>query len=253
MVRPTSKPKNTSKKLSTLIKTLSRRKAKSDSCENETLSLLQLPDMVLENILLQAHPFTALALAATCKHLHSEVQRHHSDICMKLLVQPEIRVQVTGHSEVRSKGKSSLPKVPSLGTYLTQRPNTYQLVVRNQWTVRAAEVLLQMLLTQQVDSDQVWTALMPGAELEKKMYVDCVAKCVGDAGIDAEKSWDVTLAIRVPVKLSQEEFDALVPSCQPFIKRVREQLAEVTYRSVEDMQLRILFESVNWYRVFRST
>ena len=57
----------------------------------------------------------------------------------------------------------------------------------------------------------------------------------------------------MPVKLSQEEFEALVPSCQPFVKRVRELLAEVTNKSVEDMQLRILFESVNWYRVFRST
>ena len=110
-----------------------------------------------------------------------------------------------------------------------------------------------MLLTQQVDSSQVWTALMPEVEHEKKMYMDCIASCVGNAGIDARRTWDITLAIRVPVKLSQEEFEALVPSCQPFVKRVRDLLAEVTNKSVEDMQLRILFESVNWYRVFRST
>ncbi len=240
MARPTNKPKLTGKKLTTLIKTLSRRKGKAVSDQTESMSLLQLPDFVLENILLQAHPITALALGATCKQLHAELRRHHSDICMKLLLQPENRVQITAHSE--AKPKSSLPKVPSLGTYLTQRAFTYQLVVRNQWTVRSAEVLLQMLLTQQVDSSQVWTALMPEAEHEKNMYMDCAASC-----------WDITLAIRVPVKLSQEEFEALVPSCQPFVKRVRELLAEVTNKSVEDMQLRILFESVNWYRVFRST
>ncbi|DBA94791.1 TPA: hypothetical protein ACH3X1_002336 [Trebouxia sp. C0004] len=170
---------------------------------------------------------------------------------MKLLLQPENRVQIAANNEAKSK--SSLPKVPSLGTYLTQRAFTYQLVVRNQWTVRSAEVLLQMLLTQQVDSSQVWTALMPEAEDEKNMYMDCIASCVGNAGIDAQRTWDITLAIRVPVKLSQEEFEALVPSCQPFVKRVRELLAEVTQKSVEDMQMRILFESVNWYRVFRST
>jgi len=200
---------------------------------------------------LQAHPLTALALGGTCKQLHSELGRHHTDICMKLLAQPENRVQITAHSE--AKTKSSLPKVPSLGTYLTQRAYTYQLVVRNQWTVSSAEVLLHMLLTQQIDSSQVWTALMPEPELEQKMYTDCIQSCVGSTGIDAQRTWDVTLAIRVPVKLSQAEFDALVPSCQPFIRRVREQLALVTEKSVEDMQLRILFESVNWYRVFRST
>ena len=251
MARPTNKPKLTGKMLTTLIKTLSRRKGKAVSDQTESMSLLQLPDFVLENILLQAHPITALALGATCKQLHAELGRHHSDICLKLLLQPENRVQTTAHSEAKSK--SSLPKVPSLGTYLTQRAFTYQLVVRNQWTVRSAEVLLQMLLTQQIDSSQVWTALMPEVEHEKKMYMDCIASCVGNAGIDAQRTWDITLAIRVPVKLSQEEFEALVPSCQPFVKRVRELLAEVTNKSVEDMQLRILFESVNWYRVFRST
>ncbi|KAL0041480.1 hypothetical protein WJX79_004984 [Trebouxia sp. C0005] len=147
MARPTNKPKLTGKKLTSLIKTLSRRKGKAVPNQTESLPLLQLPDFVLENILLQAHPITALALGATCKQLHAEVRRHHSDICMKLLLQPENRVQITAHSEAKSK--SSLPKVPSLGTYLTQRAFTYQLVVRNQWTVRSAEVLLQMLLTQQ--------------------------------------------------------------------------------------------------------
>ena len=251
MARPTNKPKLTGKKLKTLIKTLSRKKGKAVSDQTESMSLLQLPDFVLENMLLQAHPITALALGATCKQLHAELRRHRSDICMKLLLQPENRVQITARSEAKSK--SSLPKVPSLGTYLTQRAFTYQLVVRNQWTVRSAEVLLQMLLTQQIDSSQVWTALMPEVEHEKKMYMDCIASCVGNAGIDARRTWDITLAIRVPVKLSQEEFEALVPSCQPFVKRVRDLLAEVTNKSVEDMQLRILFESVNWYRVFRST
>lgn len=253
MTRPTSKAKSNGRKLTTLIKTLSRRKSKAVSDQDEKLSLLQLPDFVLENILLQAHPVAALALGATCKHLHTELIRHQSDICLKLLTQPENQVNTIVYSDAKPKSKSSLPAVPSLGTYLSQRSYRYQMVVRNQWTVKSAEVLLHMLLTQQTDSVQVWTALLPEPELEKKMYTDCIHRCVGTAGIDPQSTWDVTLAIRVPVKLSQAEFDALVPGCQPFIRRVREQLAEVTGKSVEDLQLRILFESVNWYRVFRST
>ena len=106
MARPTNKPKLTGKKLTTLIKTLSRRKGKAISDQTESTSLLQLPDFVLENILLQAHPITAIALGTTCKQLHAELGRH-SDICMKLLLQPENRVQIAAHSEAKSK--SSLP------------------------------------------------------------------------------------------------------------------------------------------------
>lgn len=174
-------------------------------------------------------------------------------MCKKFLYQPENQVQITVHNETKSKSKSVVPKVPTLGTYVTQRSFTYQLVVRNQWSVRGAEVLLHMLLTKQFDPDEVWDALLPDHAAEKQMYTDCIQNCVGTAGIDINRIWDVTLAVRVPVKLSQAEFDALVPGCQPFIRRVRELLADVTNKSVEDMQLRILFESVNWYRVFRST
>lgn len=109
-----------------------------------------------------------------------------------------------------------------------------------------------MLLTQEVDSQQVWTALLPSLDAEKQMYQDSVINCVGVEGIDGSRIWDVTLAIRVPVRLSQAEFDALVPCCQPFVSRVRTQLAAITDRDTEDLPLRILFESVNWYRVFRS-
>ena len=250
MARPASKSRSTSKKITTLLKSLSRRKGKAVAEQGESLSLLQLPDNILEIVLLQAHPLAAIALGATCKHLHTELARHHADICKKFLHQPENQVQITVHNE--SKSKSVVPKVSTVGTYVTQRSFTYQLVVRNQWSVSSAEVLLHMLLTKQFDPDEVWDALLPDLAQERQMYTDCIQSCVGSAGIDINRIWDVTLAIRVPVKLSQAEFDALVPGCQPFVRRVRELLAEVTNKSFEDLHLRILFESVNWYRVFRS-
>ena len=214
------------------------------------MSLLLLPDNVLELVLLQAHPLAALALGATCKHLHTELARHHRSICRKFLLQPENQVQITTHGEMKSR--SFVPKTPTLGTYATQGSFTYQLVVRNHWSARGAEVLLHMLLTKQFDPNEVWTALLPTLAQERKMYSDCVQNCVGSAGMDINRIWDVHVAIRFPVKLSQAEFDALVPGCQPFISRVRELLADVTSKSVEDMHTRILFQSVNWYRVFRS-
>lgn len=214
------------------------------------MHLLQLPDNVLENVLLQAHPLAALALGATCKHLHTELARHNRDICKKFLHQPENQVRITTQSEAKSI--SCGPKTPTLGTYATQGCFTYQLVVRNHWSVRGAEVLLHMLLTKQFDPDEVWYALLPTLAQEIQMYSDCVQNCVGSAGIDVNRIWDVHIAIRVPVKLSQAEFDALVPGCQPFIRRVRGLVAEVTNRSAEDLHVRILFQSVNWYRVFRS-
>ena len=251
MARPANKYRSTSKKLTTLLKSLNRRKCKDTAEQGESLSLLQLPDNVLETVLLQAHPLAALALGATCKHLHAELARHHADICKKFLYQPENQVQVTVQN--KAKSKSVVPKVPTIGTYVTQRSFTYQLVVRNQWSVRGAEVLLHMLLTKQFDPDDVWDALLPELTQEKQMYADCIQNCVGSAGIDVNRIWDVTLAIRIPVKLTQPEFDALVPGCQPFIRRVRELLAEVANKSVEDMHLRIMFNSILWYRVFRST
>lgn len=251
MARPATKPKSTAKKLTTLLKSLSRRKGKPVVEQGDTMSLLQLPDDVLEHVLLQAHPLAALALGATCKHLHTELARHHRDICKKFLLQPENQIQITTRSETKSR--SFVPKTPTLGTYATQGSFTYQLVVRNHWSVRGAEVLLHMLLTKQFDPTEVWSALLPASAKEIQMYSDCIQNCVGSAGVDVNRIWDVHVAIRVPVKLSQAEFDALVPGCQPFIRRVRELLAHVTNKSVEDMHMRILFQSVNWYRVFRST
>ena len=244
MARSSSIPRLGSKKLVSLLRTLSFSKGKAVAAQEESISVLHLPDNVLENILLQAHPFTALALGATCKHLHNELVRHRADVCVKLLSQPENQVQISTNSELKSK--SSIPKFPCLSTYLTQRAYTYQLVVRNQWTVRTAEVLLHMLLTQNMDSTKVWTALLPDSEAEKKMYIDCINNCLGAAGIEPQRGWDITLAVRVPVKLSQAEFDALVHGCQPFVRRAREQLAKVIDKSVEDLQLRVVFESVNW-------
>lgn len=244
------KPKWTGTKLSALLRSLGRRKSKVVAEQGETMNLLQLPDNVLENVLLQAHPLAALALGATCKQLHTELARHHRDICKKLLHQPENQVQITTHSE--AKCMSSGPRTPTLGTYATQGCFTYQLVVRNHWSVRAAEVLLHMLLTKRFDPEEVWYALLPATAAERQMYSECVRHCVGSAGIDLNRIWDVHVAIRVPVKLSEAEFDALVPGCQPFICRVRGLVAEVTNRSVEDLHVRILFQSVNWYRVFRS-
>ena len=110
-----------------------------------------------------------------------------------------------------------------------------RLVVRNHLSVRGAEVLLHMLLTKQLDPDELWTALLPAPAQEKKMYSDCVQNCVCSAGMDINRIWDVHIAIRFPVKLSQAEFDALVPGCQTFIQRVRELLADVTSKSVEDI------------------
>ena len=251
MARPSTKPKSAGKRLTTLLKSLSRRKGKTVVEQGDNMSLLLLPDNVLEVVLLQAHPLAALALGATCKHLHTELARHHQDICRKFLLQPENQVQITTHGKIKSR--SFVPKTPTLGTYATQGSFTYQLVVRNHWSVRGAEVLLHMLLTKQLDPDEVWTALLPAPAQEMKMYSDCVQNCVGSAGMDINRIWDVHIAIRFPVKLSQAEFDALVPGCQPFIQRVRELLADVTSKSVEDMHTCILFQSVNWYRVFRST
>lgn len=251
MARPSNNPKSTGKRLATLLRSLSRRKGKTVVEQGDTMSLLLLPDNVLEHVLLQAHPLAALALGATCKHLHTELARHQQDICKKFMLQPENQVQVTTHNETKSR--SFVPKTPTLGTYATQGSFTYQLVVRNHWSVRGAEVLLHMLLTKQFDPDEVWTALLPAPAHEKQMYSDCIQNCVGSAGMDVNRIWDVHVAIRVPVKLSEAEFEALIPACQPLIHRVRELLADVTQKSVGDMHTRILFQSVNWYRVFRST
>ena len=253
MVRPLDKPRKSSSKITSLIRTLSRRKGKAVSDQDESIVLLNLPDAVLENILIQAHPITALALGSTCKHLKAEYTRHRPQISLKLLSQPENHVTIAPASDIKVKSTRKSKTGPAtLGAYLVQRSFTYQLVVRNQWSVRSGEVLLHMLLTRQADSEKVWSALLPSLQAEKQMYQDSIDNCVGAEGIDYSRLWDVTVSIRVPVTLSQLEFDALVPCCQPFVARVRAQLAEVTNRDVEDMQLRILFESVNWYRVFRS-
>lgn len=253
MVRPLDKPRKSSSKITSLIRTLSRRKGKAVSDQDESIVLLNLPDAVLENILIQAHPITALALGSTCKHLKAEYTRHRPQISLKLLSQPENHVTIAPASDIKVKSTRKSKTGPAtLGAYLVQRSFTYQLVVRNQWSVRSGDVLLHMLLTQQADSEKVWSALLPSLQAEKQMYQDSIDNCVGAEGIDYSRLWDVTVSIRVPVTLSQMEFDALVPCCQPFVARVRAQLAEVTNRDVEDMQLRILFESVNWYRVFRS-
>ena len=253
MVRPLDKPRRSSSKITSLIRSLSRRKGKAVSDQDESMIyLMDLPDAVLENILIQAHPMTALALGSTCKHFKAEFNRHCSQICIKLLDQPENRVIVGPAADVKQKSirKAKLGS-PTLGAYLVQRSFTYQLVVRNQWSIKSAEVLLHMLLTQQVDGEKVWTALLPSLEEEKQMYLNNILSCVGSSGIDASRVWDVTISIRLPVTLSEAEFEALVPCCDPFVSRVRAHLADVTNRDLEDMQLRILFESVNWYRVFR--
>ena len=250
MVRPLDKPRRSSSKITSLIRTLSRRKGKVVSDQDEGMMLMELPDAVLENILVQAHPITALALGSTCKHLKAEFNRHRSQICIKLLDQPENRIIVGPAADVKQKSvrKAKLGS-PTLGAYLVQRSFTYQLVVRNQWSVKSAEVLLHMLLTQQVDGEKVWTALLPSFEAEKQMYLNSILSCVGSNGIDPSKVWDVTLSIRVPVSLSRADFEAWIHGCQPFVSRVRVQLADVTHRDLDDMQLRILYESVNWYKV----
>lgn len=254
MVRPADKPRRSKSKLATLMRSLSRSKGKAVSAQDDSIPLLELPDAVLENILVQAHPVTALALGCTCRHLRTEYSRHRSEISLKLLDQPENHIAFAPASDVKLQKSIRKAKSgpPTLGAYLVQRSFTYQLVVRSQWSVRSAEVLLHMLLTQQVDSEKVWSALLPSLDAEKQMYQDSIHSCVGPEGIDASRIWDVTVSIRLPVSLSQPEFEALISCCDPFVSRVRAQLAETTYRAVEDMQLRILFESVNWYRVFRS-
>lgn len=254
MVRPFDKPRRSSSKFAGLIRTLSRSKGKVVSPQDGSIVLLELPDAVLENILIQAHPVTALALGSTCKHLRAEFTRHRAQIALKLLEQPENHVTIASPSDTKQQKSSRKAKTgpPSLGAYLVLRSFTYQLVVRSQWSVRSAEVLLHMLLTQQADSEAVWTALLPCPAAEKRMYRDSIHSCVGADGIDGSRIWDVTVSIRLPVSLSQPEFEALISCCDPFVSRVRAHLAEVTFRATEDLQLRILFESVNWYRVFRS-
>lgn len=128
MPRPLDKPRRSSSKITTLIRTLrSRRKSKDVVDQSTSMPLLDLPDAVLENILLQAHPITALSLGSTCKHLQAEYARHRPDICLKLLAQPENRVSVTLAADVKQKSsRKAQIAAPTLGCYMVQRSFTYQ-------------------------------------------------------------------------------------------------------------------------------